>query len=189
MIQAIEAYLAVRRAGGFELKNDDYLLRSYARFAAERGEAHVRTSTATTWASQSISVAQRDVRLKTVCRFAGFVGLEDEGHELPPAGYFAHHKTRRLPYIYSGAELERLLKAALELGPPGALRPHTYATLIALLSATGLRISEALGLRASDLSTEGLVIRTTKFRKSRLVPLHDTAVLGVERYLRRRRRW
>lgn len=189
MIQAIEDYLAVRRSGGFELNNDDYLLRSYARFAAERGEGCVRTSTAITWASQSISVAQRDVRLKTVCRFARFVRLEDEGHELPPAGYFAYHKTRRLPYIYSDAELESLIKAALRLGPRGVLRPHTYATLIALLSATGLRISEALGLRLSDLLTQGLVIRTTKFRKSRLVPLHDTAVLGLERYLRRRRRW
>jgi integrase/recombinase XerD len=189
MIHVIEAYLAVRRIGGFELKNDDYLLRSYARFAAERGEGHVRTATAIQWASQSKSVAQRDVRLKSVCRFARFVRLEDEGHELPPMGHFAYHKTRRLPYIYSGAELERLINAALQLGPPGALRPHTYSTLIALLSATGLRISEALSLRLSDLSTEGLVIRTSKFRKSRLVPLHDTAVLGLERYLRRRCRW
>jgi integrase len=189
MIQAVESYLAVRRTGGFELKNDDYLLRSYARFSAERGEGRVRTSTAIEWASQSTSVAQRDVRLKTVCRFASFVCLEDQRHELPPARHFAYRKTRRLPYIYSGAELERLIEAALQLGPRGGLRSHTYATLIALLSASGLRISEALGLRRSDLSTQGLVIRATKFRKSRLVPLHETAVLGLERYLRRRRRW
>ena len=189
MIDAIEAYLAVRRTGGFELKNDDYLLRSYARFAIERGEGHVRTSTAIEWASQSVSVAQRDVRLKSVCRFASFIRLEEEAHELPPAGHFTYYKARRLPYIYSDAELERLLKVALQLGPPGALRPYTYATLIGLLSATGLRISEALGLRLSDLSREGLVIRATKFHKSRLVPLHDTAVLGLERYLKRRRRW
>ncbi len=189
MIQAIEVYLAVRRAGGFELSKDDYLLRSYARFAAERGEGHVRTSTAIEWASQSVSVAQRDVRLKSVCRFARFIRLEEEGHDLPPVGHFASYKKRRLPHIYSDAELERLLKAALQLGPPGALRPHTYATLIALLSTTGLRISEALDLRLSDLSREGLVIRATKFHKSRLTPLHDTTVLGLEQYLKRRRRW
>ena len=189
MIQAIEINLAVRRTGGFELKNDDYLLHSYARFAAERDESHVCNATAIKWATQSISVAQRDARLKAVCKFARFVRLEDERHELPPAGYFGYHKTRRLPYIYSDAELEHLIKAALELGPPGALRPYTYATLIALLSVTGLRISEALNLRLPDLSTDGLVIRRSKFHKSRLVPLHDTAVLGLERYLRRRCRW
>lgn len=189
MIQTIEAYLAVRRAGGFELKNTDYLLRSYARFAAERNEDRVCTSTAIKWASHSRSVAQRDTRLKTVCRFARFIRLEDEEHELPPAGHFAYHKTRRLPYLYSDPELERLLKAALQLAPLGALHPHTYATLIALLSVTRLRVSEALGLRLSDLSTAGLVVRATKFHKSRLVPLHDTAVRGLERYLKRRRRW
>ncbi|MEE8135292.1 MAG: tyrosine-type recombinase/integrase [Gemmatimonadales bacterium] len=189
MIQAIEAYLAVHRTGGFVLSNDEYLLRSYARFAAERGEEHVRAAIAITWASQSPSLAQRDARLKSVCRFARFVRLEDDAHELPPARHFAHHKVRRLPHIYSDAEIERLINVALALGPPGALRPHTYATLIALLSATGLRVSEALRLRFADLSSEGLVIRMTKFRKSRLVPLHETAALGLERYLRRRRRW
>jgi integrase len=189
MRQAIDAYLAVRRTSGFELKNDDYLLHSYARFAAERGESRVRTATAIAWAARSTSVVQRDVRLKCVCRFARFVRLEDAGHELPPAGHFAPHKTRRLPYLYTDSELECLIKAALQLGPPGALRPDTYATLIALLSATGLRISEALGLRFSDVSPESLLIRETKFHKSRLVPLHETVALGLERYFKRRRQF
>jgi integrase len=189
MRQSIEAYLAVRRTGGFALTNDDYLLHSYAHFATERGESWVRTATAVAWAARSTSVVQRDVRLKSVCRFARFVRLEDERHELPPAGYFACRKTRRLPYLYSDAALERLIKAAWQLGPRGALRPDTYATLIALLSATGLRISEALGLRFGDVSSESLLIRETKFRKSRLVPLHETVALGLERYFKRRRQF
>jgi len=189
MRQVIEAYLAVRRTSGFKLKNDDYLLHSYARFAAERGELRVRMATAVAWAARSTSAAQRDVRLKCVCRFARFVRLEDEGHELPPAGHFACHKPRRLPYLYTDAELERLIEAALQLGPPGALRPDTYATLIALLSATGLRISEALNLRFGDVSSESLLIRETKFHKSRLVPLHETVALGLERYFKRRRQF
>ena len=44
--------------------NSDYLLRSFAGWAAERGETHIRTATAIAWASQSVSVAQRDARLK-----------------------------------------------------------------------------------------------------------------------------
>ena len=134
-------------------------------------------------------MVQRDVRLKCVCRFARFVRLEDEGHELPPAGHFACHKPRRLPYLYTDTELERLIEAALQLGPPGTLRSDTYATLIALLSATGLRISEALGLRFGDVSPEGLLIRETKFRKSRLVPLHETVAVGLARYFKRRRQF
>jgi integrase/recombinase XerD len=57
-------------------------------------------------------------------------------------------------------------------------------TLISLLAATGLRISEALALQVSDLSGDGLLIRKTKFQKTRLVPLHATAVTGLEHYLR-----
>lgn len=66
------------------------------------------------------------------------------------------------------------------------LRPHTQATLIALLSSTGLRISEALKLTIADVTRDGLLIRETKFRKTRLVPLHDTAAAGLQRYLARR---
>jgi integrase/recombinase XerD len=186
---AIEAYLALRRSAGFALLNDEYLLRNFARFAAEHGERQISAATAIAWASQTRSLMQRDARLKSVCRFASFVRLEDPTHELPPARHFAHPKVRRSPYIYTDDELERLLQAALALGPSQALRPYTYACLIALLSATGLRVGEALRLRLADLSTQGLVIHQTKFRKSRLVPLHVTTSAGLERYLRRRRCW
>jgi integrase len=63
------------------------------------------------------------------------------------------------------------------------LQPKTYAALISLLAATGLRISEALHLLVSDITTSGLLIRRTKFQKTRLVPLHDTAVTGLDHYL------
>lgn len=188
MRPAVDAYLAVRRATGFKLSNDEYLLRSFARFADERGEAHIRTTTAIAWASQTASVAQRHRRLQTVCQFARYLRLDDDQHELPPADYFGYRKTRRVPFIYSSAQIDRLLEAALELGPPGALQPQTYATLIALLVTTGLRIAEALALRFVDITADGLLIHNSKFQKTRLVPLHDTAVVGLERYLKQRRR-
>jgi integrase len=50
-----------------------------------------------------------------------------------------------------------------------------------------LRISEALKLTVADVTRDGLLIRETKFRKTRLVPLHDTAAAGLQRYLVRRR--
>jgi integrase len=186
MINCINTYLTYRRATGFELYNDKYLLHSYARFADALGECFIRTSTAITWASQSSSVAQRDVRLKTLCRFARYIYLEDNRHELPPAGHFAYHKKRRLPYIYSDDEVNSLIEAALQLGTPDSLQPYTYANLIALLAVTGLRISEALKLQLPDITIDGLLIRNTKFRKSRLVPLHDSVEQGLERYIIRR---
>jgi integrase len=187
MLNDIETYLTLRRAAGFAMQTAECLLKSFAAFAIDRGQTHVHTRTAIDWAVFGPSVAQRDARLKAVCRFVRHIRVEDPSHELPPANHFGARKRRRSPHIYSAAEIDRLIEAALRLRPKGGLRPWTYATLIALLSATGLRISEALKLTAADVTSDGLLIRETKFRKTRLVPLHDTAAAGLKRYLARRR--
>ncbi len=187
MLKAIEAYLALRRATGFAMLNAECLLESFAAFAIERGQTHVHVQTAIDWAARGPSVAQRDARLKAVCRFVRHVRIEDARHELPPVNHFGARKTRCSPHIYAAAEIDRLIEAALRLRPEGGLRSLTYATLIALLSVTGLRISEALKLTVADVTCDGLLIRETKFRKTRLAPLHDTAGVGLERYPAHRR--
>ena len=73
--------------------------------------------------------------------------------------------------------------------PRHSLRPQTYYTLFGLLAVTGLRISEAMRLRLADITAEGLLVRQTKFRKSRLVPLHPSTVGALERYLAQRNAW
>ena len=186
--QSIDAYLALRRAVGHDLENEGYFLRSFARFASERGETHVRTHSAVEWASGAPSPQERERKLRTVARFAQHARAEDPGHELPPIHVFAHHQVRRLPRIYSTDEVRRLLEAASRLGPAGSLRPHTFTTLFGLLAATGLRVSEALALRLEDVTDDGLVIHETKFHKSRLVPMHPTTAAALDRYLERRRR-
>ena len=99
--------------------------------------------------------------LRAVCRFVRHVQVEDVGHKLPPANHFGARKRRRTPHIYTTDEIGRLIEAALRLRPMGGLRPYTYSTLIALLSATGLRISEALKLTIADVTSDGLLIRET----------------------------
>jgi integrase/recombinase XerD len=164
MLNAVKTYLTLRRATGFAMLNAECLLKSFAAFAAERGQTHIHAQTAIDWAALGPSVAQRDARLKAVCRFTRYVRVEDARHELPPAKHFGARKTRRPPHIYSAEEIDRLIEAALRLRPKGGLRSTTYATLIALLSATGLRISEALKLTIADVANDGLLIRETKFR-------------------------
>ena len=186
MIAAVETYLAVRRAAGFTLSNTEYLLRSFAGFAAGKKQTHILTATTIDWACQARSVAQRHTRYQTICRFAQYLRVEDPRHESPPPNHFGYRKMRRVPYIYSRGEIDSLVLAATRLPAPGSLRPKTYAALISLLAATGLRISEALHLLVSDITPDGLLIRRTKFQKTRLVPLHDTAVTGLGHYLMHR---
>jgi integrase len=183
MIVAVESYLAVRRATGFTLSNTEYLLRSFAAFSADQKQTHIRTATAIDWAGQAKSVAQRHTRHQTVCRFAQYLRMEDSRHELPPPNHFGYRKSRRVPHIYSRDEIARLVLAAQRFPSSDSLLPRTYAALISLLAATGLRISEALHLLVTDIIPDGLLIRRTKFQKTRLVPLHETAVTGLAHYL------
>ncbi len=77
-----------------------------------------------------------------------------------------------------------LLTEARNLTPVGSLRPHTYATLFGLLYCTGLRISEALALRLADvdLDTDLLLVRESKFHKSRRLPLSAGVSNALRRY-------
>lgn len=181
MLTFIDTYLSVRRAAGYKLDTAQRYLASYARFAPN--ETHVRTETVLHWARQARSEASRAARLQALVRFARFAHTEDEHNEVPSPDMFRRHRDRRLPYLYSDAEIKRIVGYAQRLGPLDSLRPHTYSTLFGLLAATGMRISEALSLRLGDVTPDGLVIRQTKFRKSRLVYLHDSVANAVARYL------
>jgi len=187
LTQLVDAYLAVRRTGGFGLKQTEGYLRRFAEFATARGEQHVRVVTAVAWATQASTADARRRRLQPLVIFARYLRAEDPGHEIPPGGCFARSGHRPLPHIYSPDEARRLVQAAVRCGPAGSIVPHALTTLLALIFASGLRISEALALRFGDITPDGLVIRQTKFRKTRLVPLHPTAAEGLSRYLDRRR--
>lgn len=180
----IERHIALHHATGYLFHRQGNLLRDYARYAEARGEDVVRAATALEWAASVPSLSTRQARLGVVRRFAWLMHAEDLRHELPPAGAFGPRAPRRTPYIYPAKEIRALVKAASELGPRGALRPKVYATLLGLIAATGLRISEAIKLRFGDVAPSGLVIRETKFRKSRLVPLHPSTRRALDAYLR-----
>jgi len=183
---AIDHYLAVRRAAGFQLKVQEGLLRHFARYAAELGQTHVCRQAAIDWAALAPSPYQRENRLATVRLFARHVRAEDPRHDLIPRQVFAGRRRRSFPTILSPSGLLQLLEATACLRPRGSLRPSTYYTLFGLLAVTGLRISEAMRLRLDDVTADGLLVRMTKFRKSRLVPLHPSTVGVLEHYLEHR---
>jgi integrase len=140
------------------------------------------------WAATARSTWQRERRLRAVAGFARHARAEDPRHEVPPIFVFGRRHVRPRPHIYSPDEIGRLLDAASRLPATWPLRPQVFTTLFGLLASTGLRVSEALGLRFGDVTRDGLVIRKTKFNKTRLVPLHETATSALARYLDLRRR-
>lgn len=186
LARAVQSYLSVRRVAGFALKQTGIHLRSFAAYSNAKGQRYLNAQTAIEWARQSPSLRQRARRLGDVVRFAQYLQAEDERHEIPPAVFGSERRPRPTPYILSDEQIGRIIQLAAQSGYR-TLRRQTYSTFFALLACTGLRVSEAIRLRYDDITPDGLVIRATKFRKSRLVPLHDTARAGLERYLQQRR--
>ena len=66
-------------------------------------------------------------------------------------------------------------------------RVATYQTLIGLLVVTGMRVGEAIALDRGDFDTASglLTVRTSKFGKSRELPLHPSTVDALRNYLQR----
>jgi len=184
----VSRYIALNHAIGLKFKVQTYLLRSFAAFAEQRGEGRVHTQTVLDWAALGPSARTRRGRLLTIRRFAEAMQAEDERHEIPPADAFGCRPHRYMPHIFTNEQVRNLIRAARKLKPRRSLRPIMYSTLFALLATTGLRISEALYLQIADVTADGLLIRATKFRKSRLVPLHDTAQQAINHYLAARGR-
>ena len=184
----VERYVALKRHLGWKFANNERLLLSFATYAMARGDRIVRAETAIRWAGQS-SPAWARKRLCVVRRFAVWMHSEDDRHEVPARDALGRAKAQRHPpYLLTDAEVSRLMATALRLPPPGSITPHTLNCVIGLMAATGLRRSEVCALRFTDITVDGLVIRETKFRKSKLVPPHPSVHDALGRYLAIRQR-
>jgi integrase len=182
--QDLARYVDQQRSLGFKFRVQHILLRGFVAFAEESGDRFIKSARVLTWAALAPSPEQRRNRLLTVRRFAIAMHAENPRHQVSAADALGHAVAkRRSPYIYSVDEIARLLRAAAALEPAGSIRPTMYGTLFGLLAATGMRIAEALALQLDDVITDGLVIRGTKFQKSRLLPLHTTTQQALDGYL------
>jgi site-specific recombinase XerD len=191
MLSRAQAYLAYRRALGFELQSEGIQLLNFARYAdATRHRGPLTTELAIRWASLPQKADRRywASRLEIIRRFARHLLLSEPKTQVPPRHLLGPAYRRNPPHLYSSGEIQQLLRRASQL--KGRLRPHTFQTLIGLLACSGLRISEALNLKTSDVDLEQLVVvvRQSKWGKSRLVPLHPTALPPLRAYARHRQK-
>ncbi|HEY7617219.1 MAG TPA: tyrosine-type recombinase/integrase, partial [Terriglobales bacterium] len=190
--KGIRDYLMLRRGLGFQLVKHEARLEEFASFLERKGRARITSELALEWATLPAhhQPCQWTARLTVVRGFAQYWSAIDPMTEVPPLGLLPYRPSRARPYFYSGQEIQRLLQAAKARPSCDPLRPWTYYCFFGLLAVTGLRLSEALNLRAEDLDwSEGiLTIRDTKFGKSRLIPLHASTGNVLSDYARRRDR-
>jgi integrase/recombinase XerD len=183
-------YLELRRALGFELGRVESRLRSFLAFMKIKRARQITTKLAVEFALRSDRSASTQAGYLSAIRgFAQYLCGIEPTTEVPPTGLIRRGH-RPQPYIYSDDEIIRILDAARRhpSTPRYALKPHTLYCLFGLLSVTGMRLTEALSLRFEDIDwAHGvLTIGRAKFQKSRLVPLHKSALQELQTYIERR---
>lgn len=192
LADALQEYLALRRALGTKLKSNEYPLRRFVEFAEREGADVVTTDLVLRWTgSQSrASLATRGARFGDVRRFAAWLSATDPRTQVPPRDLLPSRFPRTPPYIYTDAEVASLIETAARLRSRKGLRGLTYAALFGTLAATGLRISEAVALDRDDvdLADGVLAVRHAKLGKARFVPLHESARAALSTYARHRDR-
>ncbi len=87
---------------------------------------------------------------------------------------------RKLPQILTGKEVELFLEQPQCVDPKG-YRDHA---MLELLYATGIRVSELIGLNAEDVSLVGSYIRCRSRGKERIIPLYAGAVKALSDYMK-----
>ena len=188
----LSQYIAARRALGTQLQEPAKTLSGFIKFLGRKAAKFITIPLALEWSQQSKN-AQRATwarKLSMVRQFARWLSVIEPRHQVPPPRLLnvRHHRSK--PHIYSDQEIARLMAAATTLKSRPGMKGLTLSTLTGLLAASGLRPGEAASLenRDVDLQTGVLVIRESKFGKSRLVPVHKSVITALEKYTRERNR-
>lgn len=187
-----EGYTALQRAAGADYRNPTKRLAAFDRsLCREDFRGPWLTQDIVERYIRSLSHLACTTRYGIICllrRFCTYLRQFDSDTYVPDLA--SQRNTQARPHLHVITEMDVvvLLQAALQLPPPGSLRPMTAYTLFGLLYSCGLRIGEAIGLDLADvhLSEQKLFIHKSKFQKSRWVPMSHSTATALGRYIERR---
>jgi integrase len=181
---AVDRYLEIRRALGFKLRRESWLLPDFVRYLEAHRSACITVHLALDWSQQPSDAhpAEWAQRLSMVRGFARHLQAEDPRHQVPPVDLLPRPVRRSVPVLLSASEISALLRAARRIR--SRLSAATHEALWGLLAATGMRVGEAIRLDREDVDGEQqlLVVRHSKFDKSREVVLHSSTMAALQRY-------
>jgi len=185
-----ERYIELRRCLGYAFNKQAGTLRAFVRYVerAELDAPATRAMALNFVLSFGGAANSRAIRHGVLRRFYEYLAVYDSRTEGLERRSFSRSRAIPPPRILSETELASLIDACGRISPGIPLRGRTMATLIGLLASSGLRSGEALRLDRSDvdLANGVLLVRKTKFRKDRLVPVHATTQAALRRYARER---
>lgn len=193
---AIADFLSLKRSLGRRFVVEGHVLAHLDRFLAARGtaDAHLTARTFSSWCLTlaHLSSTTRRNRMRIVRNLCLYIRRTDPECFIPDVSTFPPVRPAQRPYIFSEEEIVRLLRATSELQPRSTspLHSETYRLAVVLLYTAGLRRGELVRLTLSDYDPveHTLLVRASKFHKSRLVALSSDATREMDLYLEARRR-
>ena len=188
--KAVKAYLQERRALGFKLHESERLLSQFADYLEKHKVTIITQELAVRWAClpDKCKPSYWAQRLSAVRLFARYYSAIDPHTEVLPQELLPFRSRRTAPYIYTEQQILGLIKASKKLASKTGLRASTFATLFGLLAVTGMRIGEIVGLDQEDVDLDKgvLLVKKTKLDRSRMIPLHPSALKALHRYVQHR---
>jgi integrase/recombinase XerD len=189
-------YVSLKRALGRRFDIPTSTLQSLDRFlhnqASTYPDLNVAAFQAWCHTQEHLTSTVRRARMRQVYNFCLYRRRTEPQCFVPDPAWFPRPHQRPQPYIFSEQEVAMLLRAAsgLKRVPVSPLRPEVIRLVIVLLFTTGMRSGELLRLTLADYNRRDatLLIRESKFHKSRLLPLSAGIADELDRYLRIRAR-
>lgn len=185
-----ERYIELRHSLGYAFSKQAGTLRAFVRYVerAQLDAPATRTMALDFVLSFGGAASGRATRHGVLRRFYEYLAVYDARTEALERRAFPRSRAIPPPRILSEAELASLIDACDRISPGTPLRGRTMATVIGLLASSGLRSGEVVRLDRSDVDLANgiLLVRKTKFRKDRLVPVHTTTQTALRHYVRER---
>ena len=139
-------------------------------------EAYTRSMTA--HGKSAATVTRCQASLKSFYSWLMEIGQVSEN---PARGLTQAKVERKLPHILTSREVELFL----EQPDPSDAKGCRDKAMLELLYATGIRVSELIGLDLENLNLSAGFIRCASRGKERIIPLYQTAVRALQNYLDR----
>ncbi|MDE0629367.1 MAG: tyrosine-type recombinase/integrase [Bryobacterales bacterium] len=180
---ATDRYLAWKRSRGEDCRTVGSILLRYSRSAGEAlGSGDATSAHVLAFLADAPSATQRAVRHSTLNCFYRYAIRHRLADSSPLPARSPQVPAAAPAYIYTPDDMRRLLdEIPSQTKPACRMASLTFRTLLLVLYGTGLRRSEALGLKMRDVDTGNalLTVRNAKFSKTRLVPLGPDLVRVV----------
>jgi integrase len=189
-------YVNFKRALGIRFDGATHTLESLDRFLREQATKYPDLNAAAfqDWCQpkEHVNSTTRRKGMQEVYHFCLYRRRTEPQCFVPDRALFPRPHQRVQPYIFSEEEVVKLLRvtSGLKRVPSSPLGSEVMRLAIVLLFTTGIRRRELLRLIVGDYDRQNatLLIRETKFHKSRLLPLNDDIAGEIEHYLRVRTR-